>query len=357
MKEENNKNITPNNETANVTTQVKSEPVQNAVNVAPVTPEVQNSNVNTEENKLASPTSTEATPPTPTEATQPAPTVEQKSVPASSQKEETNTKSNTSIFFIFGIMILFVVCLPFITSYIEGNDSMPVIDSEIKDTKEYNTHNGMIKIGEDSYIELYNIKFYNFNRSVNNQIKFNIIANKKITNPSDSGIYISLYNSGENLIYMGAFEFDKTLENSVVNSSYLTIDNDIYLLASYAKIHKEIKESTPSSLKCSKSQTIEYSYTENAEFSFINDLLKNYKYTKTVNTTGSTLDTDASTKLQEEFNNLQSSGVTDLIQDNSSYSYTLNLENNALTVNKLSEYDTAKTIVSNRLISAGWTCE
>ncbi len=271
---------------------------------------------------------------------------------------------NGILIVVFLIIGIFIFLLPFIDSYFKDFD---IIGNGTTQTNEknLNLYNGFIKIGEESFMTLSNIKFYNFTKKNNNTINFNYISSKKISDILNLNIFVELYNNAEDLIYRAKFnDFDK-IEKSVVNSYDLNVTQDIYRNAKFAKtvlINEEVLEKAEETLLSCVLDTNESNVNLHHEVNYyfkLNGLIR-YDVNKNILHSGEENEVLLSQKenLNNEYNLALEANAESVVKEDTLLSYTIDFN----TFDFESEYTplfpelTLESALKNTLISQDWVC-
>ncbi len=280
------------------------------------------------------------------------------------QKKE---KSNIGIILvIFLIVGLFIMFLPYVDSFIKNVDTASYYDGNDDEDSEFNLYNGKIIIGEDSFMTVSDIKYYNFSKKSDNILNFNYISNKSISNVEDLGIYISLYSSSEELIYRSKFSSEKIISNSV-DVYKLSLPAEIYSNSKYAKVEvindNSLTDATETSMECIYDKTVEdINLYYSVKYYFKLDQLTKYEVEKNILYSKE----EESEKLLEykqeltaEYNLISSTNVQNIEKDELVLSYivdfsTLDLLNSEFS--PLYEEGTIKYEIKNKENSLGWEC-
>lgn len=244
-------------------------------------------------------------------------------------KEINTKKSSSSNLFFFIIIFLVIGVVVFsdkILNFITDNEYNVVNKNTATSS---NLINGYIKINDsDNFMINNNIKFYNFRTSSNN-ILFNYMSSKDISNVSKLNIYIELYNSSEELIDLIKFDVSEKLESDMVTSYNIGVDSYIYKNAYYAKV-KVYTDVFDKSLVCTyniKDSNINIQYKITYNFDYFD--LRSYQVDKNIEYN---LETEEAKKyvseLKNEYDNLVKFNInSNYTENNLSYAIDLNTIN------------------------------
>ena len=390
-----------NNQTTNTEVSTNTTPVQNTVSAQPVNatavqPQVQsNVNVNpvliqeqqpvapvqqpvqqpvtqvqpaqvgsvpVQQSQQVSPTP--VAPVTPEQSVQPQVTQPQPAVvnPAPPTQEEIisthkKTHSNTILFIIVIILIVFVLFMDNILDFVDKNIINKVPNNQ--NTSE-NLLNGFLKIEDKTgYLKVNNIKFYNVKKGNGTNIILNYEPYKTTSKIEEEGIYIELYNADKEILDKKLFIVDK-IEKDVVRTYTYEVTNDVYADAFYALV----KTYTDKELSSTKTLTCKYEVNDNNitlnyvnTFEFTNNSLTKYNINKefsykeeneTVN--------NYKEELKKEYLNITDYNIQSEYND-TLLKYNIDLNNEVKDFKPLYKKDTIITIVKNKEKLKKWKCE
>ena len=179
-------------------------------------------------------------------------------------------KEKRLIFLIIGLIILFVLLLPFFSRIFRKPNSTITTNAGKIVSKE--TNDGYLEIGSDKgSITALKIQFYSFYKRNDNNISYVYLSNASYKKTSDLNIYIELYNSKKSIIYRELFNPNESISKSR-NTANIKLIDTIYKEAAYAKITILEKDSfnvEDKSLICKKN-------TENGIYTIRNTIIYNF---------------------------------------------------------------------------------
>jgi hypothetical protein len=206
--------------------------------------------------------------------------------PSETTGETLTSKKENHIIIIIAVIvaIIGIFFIPKIYNLINGRSNY-VYSSESSDIKNNNTVDGFLEIGKDEgSITAKKIQFYSFMKKDNNVLSFKCMAETQISNVKDLNIYIELYNSKKNVIYRTKFNFYDSLDRKTIERVNITLNENIYGEATYAKV-VILKDSSfavlDNSLNCSYSDVNDiYTLNSNVVYNFSTNGLIEYKVTR-----------------------------------------------------------------------------
>ena len=230
-----------------------------------------------------------------------------------------NTKTKTShigVFIIAVVLILFVINVDKIVSLYD--QYMKPSSLTTNNNSSDNLSDGYIPIGESSSSKKEKeITFNHFVKGEGNTLKFNYNSSVNYINPSTLNIYIEIYNSNKQLIYVGSFKPETSIESNSVSQYSMPLDSDIYNKASFV-IVKTVTNDTNTSMNCSYSDE-KFSYSN--KYNFLNGGLNTYEITKKY------IGTIEDNTLENEYINMDKN-LNPTYEDNT-LKYTVNVEDNS----------------------------
>ena len=278
---------------------------------------------------------------------------------------EEEKKENRTIIIILAIVLLFAFALPKITSWFKHSSIFSYTDT-VNEVVENKTVDGMLQIGkEEGSITVKKIKFYNTAKKSNNEISIVYLPNSSVKDVNKENIYIELYNSSKTIIYRIKFVSDSNLERKVPGTYSFKVLEDTYKDAKYAKV-TIIKENewgnATNTLTCTKETTQEeYTLIEKVTYNFSKLGLLNYKVSKKVEFENSEKETNPFTRqIESESRMIDKTNVKDLISDENSIEYTINLDDFDAKKSGYTPLHTHGSIYRNVKLEEtynGWVCE
>lgn len=263
-------------------------------------------------------------------------------------------KSNRVLLAVLVLIIGFAFFLPDITKYVNTLINGEHIIEE----------SSLIKIGNiEEYMNVKGIKFTNFMKKTDNTISFTYKPSATIRDVSKYNIYIELYNNANNLIYREKFTKEETLKNGDVVSYYVTLDEKLYDMITYAKAIqiKEFNgdEEIVTCVYTQKENNVELN--EEIKYSFIGDALTSYSVNKQLNNSNNE---DISTNnlylnLKSEYANVDNTNVETIVFDNNNLSYVIDLNTIDLKESDYSllyELGTTKKTIQTIEENKSWSC-
>ena len=369
----NTQNTTPTNQTVTNETQNVAQtipPVQSAQQVQPVQPNqtVQSVQPTQPMQPAQSTQSVQSVQTTqPVKPVQPVQTVPTTPVtPTVNEQNQNNeivvntTKKRTSnlilIILVF-LMVLFVFNIDTVIDMYNNYVNNGTLTNNNSTTD--NLANGFIMIDEASYMNLKEIRFYNFKKKDGSvEVTFNYEANQKYDDASELKIYIELYNSDKEIIYKELFNPGGPLEKGTIRTYTLSLTNDVYTSAFYAlaKIYTQTEENSTSSLVCkfnddNENVTVNYEITYN----FKNNGLTSYSVNKNYQLKGANTDNYV-TELENEYNSVKDI-IPSVVYENNTLQYSVNLETEIENFTPLYNKDTIINIIKQKETLKKWNCE
>lgn len=278
---------------------------------------------------------------------------------------EEEKKENRTIIIILAVILLFAFALPKITSWFKHSSIFSYTDT-VNEIVENKTIDGMLQIGkEEGSITAKNIKFYNFKKRSNNEISVVYLPETGIKDVNKENIYVELYNSNKTIIYRIKFVSDTKLERKVPGTYSFKVLEDTYKDAKYAKV-TIIKENewgnATSTLACTKKTSQgNFTLTEKVTYNFSKLGLLNYKVSKKVETEVDGEETNPFTRqIESESRMIDKTNVNDLISDETSIEYTINLDDFDAGKSGYTTLHTHGSIYRNVRLEEtynGWVCE
>ncbi len=274
-------------------------------------------------------------------------------------------KERRVLIIIILVLLIFSLLLPSITKLFKSSNSTSKVDDSNKNIKYYKTtEEGMLEIGkEEGNITVNNIKFYNFIKRSNNILTLVYLPEDEIKNVNDLNIYIELYNSNKTVIYRTMFTSEGTLERKLQKTYTLTLPSEIYKESVYAKAtileSKNLTDLTDI-LVCTKSDTDGVvNYTYKVTYNFSKNGLSNYIVENTISAiSGEDIPSDYENTNKKEAELVTSMGVEDLVYDESSIKYKVNLINSKVSeVKKDYTLGTTKKSVKLEEETNNWSCK
>ena len=267
------------------------------------------------------------------------------------------THSNTILFIIVIILIVFVLFMDNILDFVDKNIINKVPNNQ--NTSE-NLLNGFLKIEDKTgYLKVNNIKFYNVKKGNGTNIILNYEPYKTTSKIEEEGIYIELYNADKEILDKKLFIVDK-IEKDVVRTYTYEVTNDVYADAFYALV----KTYTDKELSSTKTLTCKYEVNDNNitlnyvnTFEFTNNSLTKYNINKefsykeeneTVN--------NYKEELKKEYLNITDYNIQSEYND-TLLKYNIDLNNEVKDFKPLYKKDTIITIVKNKEKLKKWKCE
>lgn len=286
----------------------------------------------------------------------------------SPNEEQKSSKSNIGLILIIFILIgLFIIFLPYIDSFLKNVDTFNYYSNSTSEPLELNLINGLILIDDESYMTVSDIKFYNFSKKSDNIININYISNKSISNIDSLNIYISLYNSTEELIYRTQMNNINDIVKDSVDIYKLSVNTDVYGTAKYAKVEqisKSILANTPeTSLECIYDKTDDdVNLYYDIKYYFKLEGLIKYEVNKNIlylNETESETLSEYKQELTDEFDLVSNTNIKNIQKEDLLLSYTVNYEDfDSLDSDftSLFEEGTIKSTIETEETSLGWEC-
>lgn len=274
-------------------------------------------------------------------------------------------KERRILIIIILVLLIFSLSLPSITKLFKVSNNTSKVDETNKNIKYYKTtEEGLLEIGkEEGNITVNNVKFYNFIKRSNNTLSLVYLPEDEIKNVNDLNIYIELYNSSKTVIYRTMFTSASVLERKLQKTYTLTLPSDIYKEAVYAKVTLiESKDFTDLKdiLVCTKSNTDGVvNYTYKVTYNFSKNGLSNYIVENTISTVnGEDIPSDYENTNKKEAELVTSMGVEDLVYDEKSIKYKVNLINTKVNeVKKDYTLGTTKKSVKLNEENNNWSCK
>ena len=255
--------------------------------------------------------------------------------------------SNVILVIVIIILIAFAFNIDTILEYYENYMETGSL-TKTNNTSNNVTTDGFVKIDEaTANVRVNNIKFYNFKKTNPMNVNFNYQSFNGYDNPESLEIYIELYDSNKNLIYVELFNPGKAIEkNTTVNYS-MSLDSDVYEKAYYAQVKTyTASEKNASSVVTCKLTDSDYNY-EN-KYTFKNNSLESYEVT---------MESISENKavIEEEYNKVKDSLNATYENNILKYSVDLNSEINGFSP----EYKKGLTpqMVKYRSELKKWICE
>ncbi len=291
-------------------------------------------------------------------------------------EEKTTTKSaleekkeTRTIIIILIIILLFAFALPKVTSWFKKSSIFSYTDT-VNDVIEDKTVDGMLVIGkEEGSITAKGIQFYNFKKRQNSEISVVYLPKSTIKDVDKYNIYIELYNSKKSIIYRVKFTSDSKLERKVQGSYNFKVLEDTYKDAKYAKV-LIIKANDwgkgANTLACKKEETKDgYKLIEKVTYNFSDLGLLNYKVSKKIEELpveeGKEQKPNPYTKiLESESKMMDKTNVTDLLYDDESIEYSVDLANLEIGKSNYTPLHSHGSILKSVRLEEtynGWVCE
>ncbi len=265
--------------------------------------------------------------------------------------------SNIIIIVLVVIMILFVFNMDTVLDYINNYINNGTISNNTNQGD--NLANGFIMIDDTSYMNLNEIRFYNFKKKADSvEITFNYEVNKKYDDVSTLKMYIELYNSDKELIYKELFNPGFALEKGTIRSYTISLTNDVYTSAFYAlvKTYTEQEENSTSKLVCKFNDSNEnVSVNYEITYNFKNNGLTSYNVNKNYQSKNETIDNYV-TEIENEYNSVKDI-ITSSIYENNTLQYTVDFTNNLEGFIPLYNKDTIINTIKEKETLKKWNCE
>ena len=149
----------------------------------------------------------------------------------------TKKKSGNVILFIIIILIgVFVYKIDDVLDYFNQKYS-PTPDAEVKKNDSDGLTDGYLLVGSSKgFIKLKSIKFSNVQKSDENTITIDYLADRKISNTNSLNIDIQLYDSNKVMIYNEMFSVDGSIEELLTKQYKLSLADEKYNDAFYALV-------------------------------------------------------------------------------------------------------------------------
>ena len=245
--------------------------------------------------------------------------------------------SNTIMFVLVIILILFVLFMDPIIEFVSNNLINTVPNNP--NTSE-NLIGGFLKLEEKTgYIKVNNVKYYNVKKGSGTNIILNYEPYKNSSNIEKEGIYIELYNADKEILSKTIFNPSK-IEKNVVRTYTFEVTNDVYTDAFYALV----KTYTEEELKSTKTLTCKYTVNnDNINLNYINT----YEFTNNSLTKYSVNKTFKYKDNNDEANKYKDTTLK----------YSIDLTNEIKEFKPLYKKDTIITIVKNKEELKKWKCE
>lgn len=262
------------------------------------------------------------------------------------EEEKKDKKENKIIIIIIFILLLALLSIPFITNVFKKG---VLTSSSISDVKTNKTIDGLLEIGkEEGYIIINKIRFYNFTKRNNNIITVVYLPETTIKNASEENLFIELYNSKKSVIYRAKFDINQKLQRKERGIFQISLNNNLYSESSYGKVVSLSEKDfalIDNSLICTKEDNI----TTTVTYEFSTNGLVSYRVLKEANE-GNAYSFD------EEARELLRNNVLDVVYDEVSLSYKVNLIDNSddSTLYKLSSTYRQVKLDAEGL---GWGCK
>ena len=265
--------------------------------------------------------------------------------------------SNLILIILVFLMVLFVFNIDTVIDMYNNYVNNGTLTNNNSTTD--NLANGFIMIDEASYMNLKEIRFYNFKKKEGSvEVTFNYEANQKYDDASELKIYIELYNSDKEIIYKELFNPGEPLEKGTIRTYTLSLTNDVYTSAFYtlAKIYTQTEENSTSTLVCkfnddNENVTVNYEITYN----FKNNGLTSYSVNKNYQLKGANTDNYV-TELETEYNSVKDI-IPSVVYENNTLQYSVNLETEIENFTPLYNKDTIINIIKQKETLKKWNCE
>lgn len=265
--------------------------------------------------------------------------------------------SNTIMFVLVIILILFVLFMDQIKEFISDNIINTVPNNP--NTSE-NLIGGFLKLEEKTgYIKVNNIKYYNVKKGSGTNVILNYEPYKNSSNIEKEGIYIELYNADKEILSKTIFNPSK-IEKNVVRTYTFEVTNDVYTDAFYALV----KTYTEDELKQAKKLTCKYTVNNDNislnyinTYEFTNNSLTKYSVNKTFEYKDNNDEANKyKDELKNEYLNINNYNIQSEYND-TTLKYSIDLSNEIKDFKPLYKKDTIITIVKNKEELKKWKCE
>ena len=265
--------------------------------------------------------------------------------------------SNTIMFVLVIILILFVLFMDPIIEFVSNNLINTVPNNP--NTSE-NLIGGFLKLEEKTgYIKVNNVKYYNVKKGSGTNIILNYEPYKNSSNIEKEGIYIELYNADKEILSKTIFNPSK-IEKNVVRTYTFEVTNDVYTDAFYALV----KTYTEDELKSTKTLTCKYTVNNDNinlnyinTYEFTNNSLTKYSVNKTFKYKDNNDEANKyKDELKNEYLNINNYNIQSEYND-TTLKYSIDLTNEIKDFKPLYKKDTIITIVKNKEELKKWKCE
>lgn len=265
--------------------------------------------------------------------------------------------SNTIMFVLVIILILFVLFMDPIIEFVSNNLINTVPNNP--NTSE-NLIGGFLKLEEKTgYIKVNNVKYYNVKKGSGTNIILNYEPYKNSSNIEKEGIYIELYNADKEILSKTIFNPSK-IEKNVVRTYTFEVTNDVYTDAFYALV----KTYTEEELKSTKTLTCKYTVNNDNinlnyinTYEFTNNSLTKYSVNKTFKYKDNNDEANKyKDELKNEYLNINNYNIQSEYND-TTLKYSIDLTNEIKDFKPLYKKDTIITIVKNKEELKKWKCE
>ncbi len=271
------------------------------------------------------------------------------------------------IIILLTILLIAVFLVPKVYTLLSSGRGF-VLTNDSSDIDDKHSINGFLEIGKDEgYIIAKKIQFYSFIKKENNVLSYKLMAETGLKDVKGYNIYIELYNSKKNVIYRTKFDNYDTLNRKTIERVNLSLNENIYGEATYAKLvilNDKNFEVMDKDMTCSFSDvndmytlnsTYTYSFSTNGLVSYkvTRKLIPNPDYLTNINTT------DPNNPLLiigREGESLSKIGIDTLEYSDTDINYSVNLLKNSVDGEK---YTLGNTYRQIKLESEkdNWRCE
>lgn len=268
------------------------------------------------------------------------------------------------LLFLFGTVIIFVVCMPILRNIISPSSKIQINSKEEYIEESGNLEHGYIVINKESFKRVENIKFHDFKKYENNKIVFSYTADKTIRNISKLNIYIEVIDNEGKILNKSLFNVSEKTKKDSTHSFSIDLSSSSYDTAYYIKLEVIKPTNYTKTLVCTKKDKDENINTENEiTYTFIDNMLKSYEYNQSFELVNESLDkSEYSNKYKELYNTFKQTNIKDediLYTDNNIY-YKIDFEYfNLGEIEFKTRYaeNDYYDMISKKEKSKGWVCE
>ena len=243
----------------------------------------------------------------------------------------------------------------------KSSNNNPVVIPNDEKEENYNLVDGFIVVNDtNSYVKLNEIKFYNFKNAANQKtMTFNYLSDSTYSSSNDLGLYIELYNSKKELVYLTKFDAED-INIDEIRTYTIDFSTNVVSDIKYAKVKKPTNEELNSTkqLICRMKKVDQgYDIVYRNTYTFKNNELQGYEIYKKLNVSiESATSNSLLLELQNEYINIKNMGISSTFENNTLV-YNIDVTKPITNYTPLYANKTTYAVVKNNEMLENWECE